>query len=200
MIAPTPRVATARSERGRGVSHRLDQPLDSPDRRERHREAIKDRRRPIADRNEPPGRSSRREQAAAERIDGDQNARRFDGAASMRPCTLGSERSNELERARQHAEASERQRAEDQKRPGGGERTAQSAWSRRLARIPIDKSARDPAKGNRGQRKHDHDRGHADLGEQRPFADRADPVIDQILGYRGIDQGAPVRQRPKVAD
>ena len=65
-------------ERGGRVGGRLDQTLDGPDRRNRHREAIEDPRRTVADRNEAPGRAPRREQAAAKRIDGDQDARRLE--------------------------------------------------------------------------------------------------------------------------
>ena len=134
-------------ERGGGVGHRLDQPLDSPDRRKRHREAIKDSRRPIADRNEPPGRTPRREHAAAKRIDGDQHARRLERSVDD-PLHARIGEIEGIERAGQHAEASERQHGEDHKCPGGGERTAQSTW-RLLAQIPIDKSTRNPAKRER---------------------------------------------------
>ena len=89
-------------ERGGGVGRRLDQPLDGPDRGKRHREAIEDSRRPIADRDEPPGRAPRREHAAAKRIDGDQHARRLErGVDDALHAWIGEIEG--VERAGQHA-------------------------------------------------------------------------------------------------
>ena len=125
------------------------------------------------------------------------STRAASNAASMTPCMLGSERSKESSAPASTPRPRERQHGEDHKCPGGGERTAQSAW-RLLAQIPIDKSTGNPAKRSRGQRKRDHDRGHADLGEQRPFADGADPVIGEIADHRGVDRELPSDSGPKL--
>ena len=183
-------------ERGGGVGRRLDQPLDCPDRGKRHCEAIEDSCRPIADRNEPPGRAPRREHAAAKRIDGDQHARRLErGVDDPLHARIGEIKG--VEPAGQHAEAGERQNGEDRKCPGGGKRTAQSA-RRGLAQIPIDKSTSNPAKRSDGQRKRDHDRGHADLGQQRPFADGAEPVVDEITDHPGVYRELASDSGPKL--
>ena len=144
-------------ERGGGVGRRLDQPLDRPDRRDRHREAIDDRRRPVADRNEPPGRPPRREHAAAKRIDGDQHARRLErGVDDALHARIGEVEG--VERARQHAEterAAARRRSRISRRrraPGaaGSARprpdpgTQSGARASRAARRPAQARSRSP--------------------------------------------------------
>ena len=183
-------------ERGGGVGRRLDQPPDGPDRRNRHGQAIDDRSRSVGHRNEPPGRTARREHAAAKRIDGDQHARRLERGVDDAPHARIGEAEG-VERARQHAEAAKRQGGEDHEYPGGGERSAQPA---RVAHswIPIDKAGRKPAERRGGQRKRDHDRRHANLGKRRQFAHSAEPIADQAAHHLGVDRNFPPDRGPKL--
>ena len=183
-------------ERGGGVGGRLDQPRDGPDRRNRHREAIDDRSRSVADRNEPPGRTSRGQHAASKRIDDDQHPRRFKrGVDEALHARIG--KVEGVERAGQHAEAGERQRREEHEYPRGGERAAQPARSA-FSWIPVDKTAGEPAERRGSQRQHDHNRRHADLSKHRLFADGVDPIADQAPHHLSVDRDFPPDGGPKL--
>ena len=115
----------------------------------------------------------------------------------MTPCMLGSERSKESS-----APASTPRPASGSAAKITNIQAAASArrnrLGARLAQIPVDKSARDPAKRSGGQRKRDHDRRHADLGERRPFADGAEPVADQTPHHLGVYRELPPDSGPKL--
>ena len=180
-----------------------------PDRRNRHREAIDDRRRSVAHRKEPPGRASGREHAAAKRVDGDQHTRGLEHGVDDAPHARVGEVEG-VERARQHAKAGERQRREQHEHPGCGERAAQPA-RRARGSVPVHKAAREPAERRRGQRERDHDRRHGDLAAsagRSPTAPNQLPISPRITsastgasrqtaaqscGLRTLDERAKVR-------
>ena len=109
------------------------------------------------------------------------STRAASNAASMTPCMLGSVRLKESSAPASTPRPASGSTAKITKCPGGGERAAQPAW-RALGEIPIDKSAGDPAERSGGQRKRDHDRRHADLGEhgRSPMAPSQLPIRFRI--------------------
>ena len=186
-------------ERGDGVGRGLDQPPGGPDRRDRHGGAIENRSRAVARRREPPGRKAGREHSARERVDGDQRPRgverRVDHALDARIGKV-----ERVERARQEAEAGERQRREDEEDPCGGERAAEPA-RRGCAGIATDDPAREPPKRRDGQQQCERDRRNADLQPRRQPVRRR-PRTSCRSGFPSLRRRSepPARPRPRAAD